>query len=79
MLMGVRDDTFEVGSIDQGPFFLGATLFHRESKFKFEVIGVYGPADHARSAQFLLDLESKVQRCAFPVVVLGDFNLIRGA
>jgi hypothetical protein len=43
------------------------------------VIGVYDPADHARSSKFLVDLEAKVQRSAFPVVVLGDFNLIRGA
>jgi hypothetical protein len=79
MLMGIRDDIFEVGAIDQGTFFLSAILFHKESKFKFEVIGVYGPADHACSPQFLVDLEDKVQRSAFPVVVLGDFNLIRGA
>jgi hypothetical protein len=79
MLMGIRDDTFEVGAIDQGTFFLSAILFHRESKFKFEVIGVYGPADHTRSIQFLVDLEDKVQRSTFPVVVMGDFNLIRGA
>jgi hypothetical protein len=51
----------------------------RESKFKFEIVGVYGPADHARSSAFLSDLESKVERCSNPVEVLGDFNLIRGA
>jgi exonuclease III len=79
MLMGIRDDAFEVGAVDQGSFFLSATLYHRESKFKFELIGVYGPADHSRSIQFLLDLENKVQRSSFPIVVLGDFNLIRGA
>jgi hypothetical protein len=79
MLLGIRDDSFEVGSIDQGNFFLSASLFHRETKFKFEFIGVYGPADHTRSHQFLADLETKVDACQFPVVVLGDFNLIRGA
>jgi exonuclease III len=78
-LLGIKDETFEVGSIDQGPFFLSATVFHRESKFKFEIVGVYGPADHARSATFLSNLESKVENCSNPVVVLGDFNLIRGA
>jgi hypothetical protein len=40
---------------------------------------VYGPADHTRSHQFLADLETKVGSCQFPVVVIGDFNLIRGA
>jgi exonuclease III len=78
MLLGIKDESFEVGAIDQGPFFLSATLLHRESKFKFVFVGVYGPVDHARSASFLSDLENKVESCSYPVVVLGDFNLIRG-
>jgi endonuclease/exonuclease/phosphatase family metal-dependent hydrolase len=78
MLLGVKDETIEVGTIDQGPFFLSATVLHRESKFKFNFVGVYGPADHARSASFLTNLENKVENCSYPVVVLGNFNLIRG-
>jgi hypothetical protein len=31
MLMGIRDDVFEVGAIDQGSIFLIAILYHRES------------------------------------------------
>jgi hypothetical protein len=79
MLMGVNDEAFEVGAIDQGVFFLSAAVYHRASKFKFQAIGVYGPADHTRSAQFLVELETKVQNSPMPVVVFGDFNLIRGA
>ena len=41
------------------------------------MIIVYGPADHRRSAEFLAELRSKVERCHTPVVVAGDFNLIR--
>jgi hypothetical protein len=47
--MGVKDNIFEVGSIDSGQFFISALVYHREAKFKFEIIGVYDPADHARS------------------------------
>jgi hypothetical protein len=54
-------------------------IFHTESKFKFEVIGVYGPANHSRSSLFLNNLEDKVSHCSLLVVVMGDFNLIRGA
>uniref|UniRef100_A0A453DC40 Endonuclease/exonuclease/phosphatase domain-containing protein n=1 Tax=Aegilops tauschii subsp. strangulata TaxID=200361 RepID=A0A453DC40_AEGTS len=36
-------------------------------------------ADHARSADFLAELKNKVERCTTPVVVAGDFNLIRWA
>jgi exonuclease III len=79
MLMGVKDEAFEVGAIDQGVFFLSAAIYHRASKFKFEAIGVYGPADHSKSVDFLVELEAKVQRYSMPVLVFGDFNLIRGA
>jgi exonuclease III len=78
MLLGIRDDAFEVGSIDQGQFFLGASIMHRHSRFKFDFIGFCGPADHTCSSQFLGDLETKVLSSSFLVVVLGDFNLIRG-
>jgi exonuclease III len=53
LLLGVKDSIFEVGSIDSGQFFISALVYHREAKFKFEIIGVYGPADHARSELFL--------------------------
>jgi hypothetical protein len=76
--MGLKDEAFEVGSIDQGQFFLSASAYHRDTKLKFELIGVYGPANHVRSPQFLEELERKVASCALRVVVLGDFNLIRG-
>jgi exonuclease III len=79
MLMGLRDSTFEVGATDQGVFFLSATILHRASRFIFEFIGVYGPADHSRSRDFLAELETKVSNSQYPVVVVGDFNLIRGS
>ena len=77
-LLGVRDSTLEVGSLDQGVFFLSAAILHKASRFIFEFIGVYGPADHARSPAFLEELERKVQAARYPVLISGDFNLIRG-
>ena len=44
----------------------------------FEFFGVYGPADHSRSASFLEELEREVKACRVPVLISGDFNLIRG-
>uniref|UniRef100_A0A453S1J6 Endonuclease/exonuclease/phosphatase domain-containing protein n=1 Tax=Aegilops tauschii subsp. strangulata TaxID=200361 RepID=A0A453S1J6_AEGTS len=35
--------------------------------------------NHVRSADFLAELKNKVERCTTPVVVAGDFNLIRWA
>ncbi|KAE8809723.1 putative NOT transcription complex subunit VIP2 [Hordeum vulgare] len=49
----------------------------RGSRSSWEVIIVYGPADHGRFADFLAELENKVERCTNTVVVADDFNLIR--
>jgi hypothetical protein len=51
--------------------FIEITAATRGVFFKFEIIGVYGPADHARSELFLQELEAKVNSCQHPVVVGG--------
>jgi endonuclease/exonuclease/phosphatase (EEP) superfamily protein YafD len=38
---------------------------------------IYGPADHSRTEEFLSELEREVLACQLPIVVGGDFNLIR--
>jgi endonuclease/exonuclease/phosphatase (EEP) superfamily protein YafD len=35
------------------------------------------PADHSRTREFLEELEAEVANCSLPLVVGGDFNLIR--
>lgn len=77
MLLAFRDSMFEVRSMEKGNFFLSASVVHRVSSFIFQFIGVYGPADHSRSPEFLLELD-RVDISQYPVVVAGDFNLIRG-
>jgi exonuclease III len=79
MLLGVRDSLFEVGRMDRGQFFLSLSVLHRVSNRKLEVIGIYGPADHARSRGFLDEITAKITLCAFPILMGGDFNLIRAA
>ncbi|XP_073358315.1 uncharacterized protein [Aegilops tauschii subsp. strangulata] len=76
ILLGVKDATFEVGSMDRGQFFVSMELYERALNFKWEVIIVYGPADHSRSASFLEELNRKVSAASLPVVVGGDFNLL---
>jgi hypothetical protein len=53
------------------------SLTHRRSNLQWEVISVYGPADHRRSPAFLAELKAKVEHTTIPVVMAGDFNLIR--
>ena len=53
ILLGVKDATFEVGGMDRGEFFVSMEIFERALNFKWEVVIVYGPADHRRSPAFL--------------------------
>ncbi|KAK1666249.1 hypothetical protein QYE76_054408 [Lolium multiflorum] len=79
MLMGVRDSGFEVGVVDMGQFYLSTSILHRMSRRIMTIVGVYGPADHGRSSAFLEEVSAKVARTNTPLLMGGDFNLIRAA
>jgi hypothetical protein len=79
MLMGVRDSSFEVGVVDMGLFYLSTSILHRATKRILTIIGIYGPADHGRSRAFLEEISAKVARTNSPLLMGGDFNLIRAA
>jgi exonuclease III len=79
MLLGVRDSMFEVGRMDKGQFFLSLSILHRATKKKLEVIGIYGPANHACYRGFLAEITAKIANCDLPILMGGDFNLIRAA
>jgi hypothetical protein len=75
LLLGFRDNTFEVGEWKKGIFFLSATVLQRNSNLMWRFILVYGPADYSRMEEFLGELEREVDSCSLPVVIGGDFNL----
>nr|XP_020188520.2 uncharacterized protein LOC109774221 [Aegilops tauschii subsp. strangulata] len=80
MLLGFCAATYEILDWDMGPFFIAATIRVRASLRVLAVVQVYGPADHSRSAEFLGELQDKVlaiSAAQTPVLVGGDFNLIR--
>jgi hypothetical protein len=77
ILLGVKEETFEVEDMDHGEFFVSMSLTHRRTNLQWEVIIVYGPTDHRRSPAFLAELKAKVERTTIHVIVAGDFNLIR--
>jgi hypothetical protein len=71
ILVGFRDSVFEIGSTFKGSFLVATQVCVKASRFLFEFVGVYGPADHSRSGAFLTELEQVVNRAQCPVVVLG--------
>jgi exonuclease III len=79
LLVGFRDSCFDVGVVHKGEFLISTKLVLKASRFFFEFVGVYGPTDHSRSPLFLQELEEVVSRATSPMLIAGDFNLIRGS
>jgi hypothetical protein len=74
MLLGFRDECFEVGEWRKGSFFLSATIFQRKGQIKWCFMLIYSPADHRRTYEFLGELEREVLACQLPIVVGGRFQ-----
>ena len=76
MILGVNLLTFDTGQIE-GDFFIRFMLRHKEDDFKFNLISVYGPAQVDFKSQFLSELVRVCSKETLPVIIGGDFNIIR--
>jgi len=52
-------------------------LRHKEVDFKFNLISVYGPTQLDLKMQFLSELVRVCSKDTLPIVIGGDFNIIR--
>jgi hypothetical protein len=77
ILMGVREDKYEVEDSEVGGFYASMVLRHRTTNYRWELITVYGPANHDKSVDFIAELSRKCMYAVLPFVLGGDFNLIR--
>lgn len=78
ILLGIKQEVVDVGAFEEGEHYVSALLRHKKDGFKWEVIVVYGPAQHDKSEVFLEELSAKCNKTTVPLVIGGDFNLIRG-
>jgi endonuclease/exonuclease/phosphatase (EEP) superfamily protein YafD len=52
-------------------------VISRENNFQWEIINVYGPVQIERKSAFLHELTQKMLSVSWPILMGGDFNLIR--
>jgi hypothetical protein len=68
---------FDIGNIDEGDFYVKFHLRNKDDGFRWVLVAVYGAAQDEYKENFLAEL---VKTCAnedLPVLVGGDFNIIR--
>lgn len=61
---------------DHGVFFASMVVLHKSHNKLWEVVVMYGPADHSLSQLFLDELSIKVSASTLPLLIGGDFNLL---
>ena len=71
MLVGVNEDAFEVLEWRGGAFHIRVDVRQLDNSSTWSLFVVYGPADHRRSQDFLLELSAAVSACPLPLVVGG--------
>jgi hypothetical protein len=67
ILMGVKEDILEVGMV----------LRHSLNNFRWEMLIVYGHPEHSQSMDFIAEMSRKCMMTSLPIIIGGDFNLIR--
>jgi hypothetical protein len=77
ILVGIKEETYELEESELGEYFISMVLRSRLSNVRWELITVYGPAQYNSSADFISELSRKCMRATLPLLLGGDFNLIR--
>lgn len=75
--VGIKDDFLEIESWNKGVYFLEARIRNRLTNARWRMVVVYGPANHSLSGDFIAELQQCCMESSLPMVMGGDFNLMR--
>ena len=79
ILLGVNYTTLDVISHDEGDYHIKMTVQYLKTRFIWDLVVVYGDAQLERKATFLAELSRVFQSSVNPILIGGDFNIIRKA
>ena len=78
MLLGINLAFYDVGEIEEGEFYIRFKLRDKEEDFKFNLVSIYGQAQNEYKDNFLSELVRMCSKETLPIIIGGDFNIIRG-
>jgi hypothetical protein len=77
ILLGIDLDSFDIGVIDEGDFYVKFLLCNKENNFKWALVAIYGPVQINLKEQFLTEMVHLCSHEQFPILISGDFNMLR--
>jgi hypothetical protein len=78
ILLGIDLDVFYIGAIDEEDFYVKFTLCNKCDCFRWSLIAIYGLAQNDKKEAFLLELVQMARHETLPILIGGDFNILRG-
>jgi len=77
ILLGVLSDSMEVLAYTSGEFHIKFHIRNKADGFIWSLVAVYGAAQEERKAAFLRELVNLANNDPHPILIGGDFNLLR--
>jgi len=75
--MGVDKDLAIVTGEDMANFYQSFNLTMNSNGFHWMLFNIYGPAHDDRKLEFLEEIQAKIQSVDCPILLGGDFNMIK--
>ncbi|XP_047057289.1 uncharacterized protein LOC124663662 [Lolium rigidum] len=77
ILVGINSDTLQVSKVSTGDFCVKMHIKCKRDGFEWVLVPVYGAAQDMHKAEFLSELVRTCESETLPMLVGGDFNIIR--
>jgi exonuclease III len=77
ILLGIDLDVYDIGAIDEGDYYVKFHLCNKIDYFKWALVAVYVPAQTHPKEQFLMELVHMTSHEELPILMGGDFNILR--
>ena len=77
ILLGVNPNSMDVLAISDEDFHIKFHIRNKVDNFIWSLVAVYGPAQEAHKAAFLRELVNLTKDNPYPILIGGDFNLLR--
>jgi hypothetical protein len=77
ILLGIDLDTFDIGAIGEGDFYVKFHLCNKDISFKWALVAIYDPAQANLKEWFLTEMVHLCSHEQLPILVGADFNMLR--
>ena len=77
MLIGINSATLQIKDVEAGDFCVKLSIRSKGDGFEWVLVSVYGAAQDDRRPAFLAELARICEKEPLPMLVGGDFNVIR--